>query len=551
MEGDDPELLHNTSQDYELKPSLDATYGAGLRYVAKPDLIDGEVNALPDGIWAYTFYRTITTGTAQEATIFLGSNDAIKVHLNGQLIHDNYIGRQAEPNQDKIKLPLIEGVNHLTIKIVNIGSAGGIYFRGMRETLSPELVAAFNAPADQRDDAQKKLILNQFITESKTLRDSYKQVQVLNVEHKQITDSIPITPIMQDLPPAQRRFTHIQNRGSYLDPGDPVNPATPTAFNPWRDKWPVNRLGLAQWLVDDTNPLTARVLVNRYWEQFFGIGLVRTSEDFGMQGELPSHPELLDWLAVNFMENGWSMKELCRVIVNSATYKQEATVTPDVLATDRNNRLFARGPRFRLEAEMVRDQALAVSGLLSEKMHGPSVMPYQPDGVWQVVYNGEDWKQSMEEDRYRRGLYTFWRRTAPYPSMIAFDAPSREVCELRRIRTNTPLQALVTLNDPVYIEAAQALGRRIMRYAGNDIDAGLVYGFQLALSRPPEADELATLKSLYEDCLATYAGHSEEAIKIATKPLGPLPPAMEPAQAAAWTMVSNTLLNLDEIITKI
>ena len=240
--------------------------------------------------------------------------------------------------------------------------------------------------------------------------------------------------------------------------------------------------------------------VNRYWAQIFGAGLVETEEDFGTQGEPPSHPELLDWLAVRYRESGWNTKALLRLIVTSATYRQSSQVRPDLLEKDPRNRLLARAPRVRLEAEMVRDQALALSGLLSQKMGGPSVFPPQPAGLWQAAFNGErTWSTSQGEDRYRRGLYTFWRRTVPYPSMAVFDAPSREICAIRRVRTNTPLQSLVTLNDPVYIEAAQALARRIVRDGGATVASRVGHGLQLCLGRPPRPEQVEPLVALYHD----------------------------------------------------
>jgi Protein of unknown function (DUF1553) len=297
--------------------------------------------------------------------------------------------------------------------------------------------------------------------------------------------------------------------------------------------------------------LTARVAVNRFWAQIFGTGLVETEEDFGTQGEPPSHPELLDWLAVQFRESGWNTKALLKLIVTSATYRQSSKVTPERLDKDLRNRLLARGPRVRLEAEMVRDQALALSGLLSRKIGGPSVFPPQPGGLWQAAFNGErTWTTSQGDDRYRRGLYTFWRRTVPYPSMATFDAPSREICAIRRIRTNTPLQSFVTLNDPVYVEAAQALARRIVREGGSNLESRARYALQLCLARPPRAEQIDPLVSLHIAEHERFRKNPQAAVALATEPIGPLPPGMEPADLAAWTTVANVLLNLDGLLTK-
>jgi len=322
------------------------------------------------------------------------------------------------------------------------------------------------------------------------------------------------TLILRELPAEQRRQTRVHQRGNFLDPGEPVEPDVPAAFHPFPDGAPRNRLGLAQWLVDKRNPLTARVAVNRFWARLFGTGLVETEEDFGNQGAPPSHPELLDWLAAEFMRLDWDMKALLRTIVLSATYRQSSDVSPELLERDRFNRLLARGPRVRLEAEIVRDQMLAVSGLLSRKMFGPPVMPLQPEGVWQVVYSRDRWETSSGEDRYRRALYTFRRRTSPYPALTNFDAPSGEVCTLRRIRTNTPLQALVNLNDPLALEAASALAARVCRSAGESFEERLRHAFRLVLIRPPKPAELDRLAKLYEEARARLKRDSGAARRL-------------------------------------
>jgi hypothetical protein len=342
-------------------------------------------------------------------------------------------------------------------------------------------------------------------------------------------------------------------RGSFLNPGEEVSADTPEVFPPFGDELPRNRLGLAKWLVDRQNPLTARVVANRHWEQLFGAGIVLTSEDFGSQGMLPTHPELLDWLAVELMDHKWSLKQLAKTIVMSAAYRQSSRTTPEKLARDPDNRLFSRGPRYRLSAEQIRDQALAASGLLSRKIGGPSVMPPQPDGVWQVVYSDDRWKTSEGEDGYRRGLYTFWRRTSPYPSAMALDATSRETCTIRRISTNTPIAAFALLNDPVYIEAAQALARRIMEHESADVTARATYAFRRVLARPPGDDEARRLVALFESERQHYEKHPEAAAEMASsEPLGTtqrLPSeSHNMAELAAWTVVSNVLFNLDETL---
>jgi hypothetical protein len=327
-------------------------------------------------------------------------------------------------------------------------------------------------------------------------------------------DLEPVTTlVMQEVDAAKRRRTRIHERGVFLNPGAEVSPLTPAAFHPMPAGAPANRLGLAEWLLSAENPLTARVQVNRLWARLFGRGLVDSEEDFGTQGTPPSDPELLDWLAVEFRE-GWDQKKLLKTIAMSSTYRQSSDIRPESWTKDPLNRQLARGPRFRMEAEMVRDQALALSGLLSAKMYGPPVMPWQPDGIWQVVYNADRWVVSAGEDRYRRGLYTFARRTSPYPSTAMFDAPSGEVCTLRRIRTNTPLQALAGLNDPVQMEAAWALARKAA--APRPADAAVVARtlLETVLVREPRPEEVRRVVKLWQDAAAELRSHEDDARRL-------------------------------------
>jgi len=363
---------------------------------------------------------------------------------------------------------------------------------------------------------------------------------------------VPSVPVMRELPRQQHRQTHVMIKGNFLVPGDEVTPGVPAFFGSLPKGVPTNRLAMARWLVDRENPLTARVAVNRIWSQLFGQGIVETEEDFGTQGKSPSHPELLDWLAVELMDRTWDTKAIVRLAVTSATYRQSARVTAEAMQKDPRNRLYGRAPRFRLEAELVRDQALALAGLLSAKMKGPSVFPPQPDGLWRAAFNGRDraWPTSDGPDRHRRGLYTFWRRTIPYPSMTTFDAPSREVCSIRRVRTNTPLQAFVTLNDPVYVEAAQALARRIVHEGGTSPEERCAYALRLCLSRPPRTQQVDELLALLLTERKHYRTDEKAAHDLATQPLGPVPDGMDEADLAAWTVVANVLLNLDGVLTK-
>jgi len=351
-------------------------------------------------------------------------------------------------------------------------------------------------------------------------------------------------PIIRERQSTEVPSTELRIRGGYTNRGERVYAATPASLNPWPANAPVNRLGLARWLVSADNPLTTRVMVNRFWEQLFGRGLVETSEDFGRQGSAPTHPELLDWLAVEFRVGGWSVKRLVRLMVTSATYRQSSHF--DRAVDDPYNRLLARGPRFRLDAETIRDAALLASGLLDARVGGPSVFPVQPEGIWANPYDGSSvkWTTSAGTDIYRRSLYTFLRRTAPYPMMTTFDAPSREFCTVRRVRTNTPLQALNLLNDEALFDMARALAERMRGDQDGGVAARLGYGFRRCLTRAPSTAELARLERLYHEQLEIYRRDPAAARQVAKGMAG------DPAEAAALTMVANVLLNLDEMLTK-
>ena len=323
------------------------------------------------------------------------------------------------------------------------------------------------------------------------------------------------TPILREVAPADRRETFVHESGNFRNLGKRVTAGVPAAFHPLPQGAPSNRLGLARWIISDENPLTARVTVNRLWARLFGKGIVATEEDFGVQGEAPTHPQLLDWLATEFVRSGWDVKAMLTTMVASATYQQTSNVTPDRLEPDPDNALLSRGPRFRLSAEMLRDQALAASGLLSPKIGGPPVMPWQPEGIWQVVYSSKQWETSPGKDRYRRALYTLWRRTSPYPSMTTFDAPSGETCTIRRIRTNTPLQALVTLNDPTLMEAAQHLARGSSQPGGSSAAKRVERIFRSVLSRPPSEREMDRLVGLHDSAVDELRRDRENAKKLA------------------------------------
>jgi mono/diheme cytochrome c family protein len=400
----------------------------------------------------------------------------------------------------------------------------------VRASLRPFLLSLQRTPDQQKEiAAYYRSISPSLSADRDALRDARNELDRLGV----------VTALIFEEDQKDKPCDNIRTRGGYANRAAEVCADVPGFIAPFPANAPRNRLGLAQWLAGKDNPLTARVAVNRMWEQFFGRGLVETSEDFGSQGERPVNQPLLDWLAVEFMNSGWSMKSMHRMIATSAAYRQSSDVTPEILQADPYNRLHSRGPRFRLEAEMMRDFTLSAAGLLSAKIGGPSVFPYQPAGVWDVPYSGDKWIESKGEDRHRRGIYTFARRSAMYPSMVNFDATSREVCTVRRIRTNTPLQALTGLNDPAYFEAAQALARRIAAEGGASMPDRIRYGFRIVTSRAPGPAELDRMSSWIEQEAAYFKTHEAEARKLADSP-----------DSAAWTMFSNVLLNLDEAVTK-
>jgi hypothetical protein len=441
-------------------------------------------------------------------------------------------------------------------KALEASSSGGQ--AGARES-SPapaNILAILKTPYDKRGEAARGRLRTYYRSSvSPELRPQYEQLDRLRASYEANERAIPSSMVMEELPDARETF--ILLRGQYDKPGERVKRGVPASLPPLPSDAPANRLGLARWLVDPGHPLTARVTVNRFWQMFFGTGLVKTAEDFGSQGERPSHPELLDWLAVEFRE-GWDVRALVRSIVTSATYRQSSVVTPELLAKDPENRLLSRGPRLRLQAEFVRDQALAIGGLLDRRIGGASVSPYQPAGLWEELasrLDGKNWtaqvyEQSHGRDLYRRTMYTFWKRTSPPPTLSAFDAPDRETCTVRRARTNTPLQALILMNDPTYVEASRRFAERIMTQSGPSVDDRIAFAFRLATVRRPTSDEGLVLRELFEAQLATYRSDVEAARKLLGVGESPRDETLDPAELAAWSMVANAILSLDETVTK-
>ena len=448
----------------------------------------------------------------------------------------------------------------LTVRVKHQGAAVGQSLGRFRlsvtSSASPQRIVEIPAklrpvldiPAVERTDQQQKDLTTFYRTVATSLKPTRDRIAQLEKDLRAL--AIPTALVMREHAGYDRPSAFVRRRGNFMDKGEQVYADVPATLHPLRDDQMPNRLGLARWLVDEENPLTARVAVNRAWEQFFGRGLVETSEDFGTQGSPPSHPELLDWLATEFMHQGWSQKTIHRLIVSSATYRQSSGVASALVERDPYNRLLARGPRFRMEAEMVRDSVLAASGLLSEKVGGPSVFPPQPDGIWDIPYSSEKWTTSEGEDRYRRGLYVFIRRSATYPSFMTFDATSREHTIVRRVRTNTPLQALTSLNDEAYFEAARAMAGRVLKEArsGESVDTTRAkYAFRLVATRAPKQAELDRILASYQRQLERFKNDRADAV---TTIRGYEVADIDAAEQAAWTLVANALLNLDEAVTK-
>ncbi len=412
-----------------------------------------------------------------------------------------------------------------------------------------EIRQAASKPAGQRTESENTQLREYFLKHhnpSKRLEQRIAEIE------RERAAAFPATMIMQDL--AQPRETFILDRGQYDKPAEKVAAGVPAIFPPLPNGAPNNRLGFAKWLVDPAHPLTARAAVNRYWQRLFGTGLVKTSEDFGVQGELPSHAQLLDWLALEFIDSDWDIKHMQRLIVNSATYRQTSHVGAAAYARDPENRLLARGPRLRLEAEEIRDAALSVSGLLVSRVGGRSVFPYQPEGLWMELNNrpgySKEYPRGNGDDLYRRSMYTFWKRTVPSPMLKTFDAPEREFCTIRRSRTNTPLQALLLLNGPQFVEAARRLGQLMMIEGGQSVDDRIAYGFRLVTARQPVDYELAVLREAYESDLKRYLADQGAALKLLQVGDSPFDTELDTAQLAAFASVARLILNSNEAITK-
>ena len=491
-----------------------------------------------------------------------GNPSGIKIYIDG---------RQQELKIDKNTLKKNASLRTQTALRIGQRSSGGVFEGGAiqevrvyaRELDPAEVqVVAGNAilhmiietKAEQRTPEQQAAIYDYYLaTQDRKFAELSSAVTDLKAEREAIRARSPVTHIQRERNDSPA-MAHMLIRGQYDRKGEQVTAATPAALHPVSADAPGNRLGLADWVIDPANPLTARVTVNRFWQEVFGQGIVATPEDFGVMGAPPSHPELLDWLAVDFRESDWDVKRFFKMLFMSATYRQAATVTPEKIRLDRDNVLLSRGPRFRMDAEMIRDYALAASGLLSSKMYGPGVKPYQPDGIWDIVGlpggNTRDYVASRGEDLYRRTVYSFWKRMAPPPNLEAFNAPSREFCTVRRERTNTPLQALVTLNDPQFVEAARHLATGALRSAGDDRQKTINHIARRTLGRSMSDQEQSILWADQQAFLAYYQDNPDDAKALIVVGQSKPDDSLDPSVLAAWTMVCNQVMNLDEALNK-
>jgi len=547
--------VHGPETATAIHPSL--TFGKDdVPFRFDAGLADNRVVPLPGGVGSNYLGRVIFSPDDREMNVSLGSDDGFRLFVNGVEVAKAQVNRGVAPDQSAATVPLRAGPNHLVLKIVNTGGPSGYYFRVVRddETLSPGLVAAIMPPGAMGETQTDRLAAVWRRLVSPAYRQAETDLAATKTALTELGTSIPRTMVMKDLD--EPRKTFVLKRGQYDHPDEtrPVKPGVPAMLGALPDDAPANRLGLARWMMEPGNPLVARVAVNRMWQTIFGTGLVRTSEDLGGQGEWPSHPGLLDWLAVEFRESGWDRRHMLRLILRSSVYRQSSRVRDDLLAVDPDNRLLARYPRRRLSAEQIRDQALYASGLLEERFGGPSVKPYQPDGLWREVAmpnsNTRIFARGGSDELWRRSLYTYWKRASPPPSLQTFDAPTREACVIRRPVTNTPLQALVLWNDVQFVEASRLLAQRTLTEIADDDDR-IVTMFRRCTGRRPDAGDLAQLRAAVSHFRERYQERPEDATRLLEIGDAPWPEDFLAAdELAAWTVVASSLLSLHETITQ-
>lgn len=530
-------------------------FGFGNQYWRFDEkLTDGRVVPLADGRNVTYIGRMMYSTVARELPVSLGSDDGFRLYVNGAEAAQNNIERGVMPEQDRAVLPLRAGPNAVVLKVVNTGGLAGYYWKAGEAGELPGVLVAGLMPGPARStDLESRLQRDWRVAFLPAYRQIESEIAELRKERDQINERVPRTMVMKELDRPRETFVLSRGRYEMPDKSRPVKRSVPAALGRLPEGAPADRLGLAQWMMSAENPLTARVTVNRLWEMVFGAGLVRTSEDFGLQGDWPSHPELLDWLAVEFRESGWDVQRMLRLMVTSATYRQDSRVRPECRETDPENRLLAYYPRRRLTAEQIRDQALYVSGLLVERAGGPSVKPYQPDGLWQEVAmvqsNTREYKRGEGDELWRRSLYTYWKRACPPPALLTFDAPTREFCTIRRAVTSTPLQALVLWNDEQFVEAARALAQRTIAEPGPD-EARLTRLYRRCTGAMPGSREVELLTGLLRHFRERYRASAEAAAALLTVGETPAVEGIEPSELAAWSMTASAVMNLYRTTTQ-
>jgi hypothetical protein len=554
-------LRHGFTNAYEPEKDIDlkktfAGVREEIKWNAKPEFEDGKNNTLVQDLHgihgAYYLYRMLKVPAARKLDLSLRADEALKLWVNDKLVAER---AEEKPGDGllRVTVELKKGENKFLLKVVTVqGAAYFTFSKSLGDTDTvPADIAAVLATATKLSGPQAAKVRNFYRREhSPEFQQLFEKMDRWKEEDAAIDKAIPVTMVAKEMEKPRETFMLV--RGEYDKKGDKVEPGVPAILPPLPAGAPTNRLGLAKWLMDPSHPLTARVTVNRFWQQYFGVGFVKTAEDFGVQGENPSHPELLDWLSTEFIRTGWDVKQLQRLIVTSAAYRQTSKASPELRARDPENRLMARGPRFRVDGEVVRDTALAVSGLLVEKRGGRSVKPYEPSGLWEAVSfnNSQKYVPDKDDNQYRRSLYTYWKRQSPPPNMLLFDAPTREYCVVRRPRTNTPLQALALMNDVQFVEASRAFAQRILLEGGPGMNDRLAYAFRLATSRKPGADELKVLRDALDQQLADYRKDTGAAEKLLGVGSFKASGSLNQSELAAWTTIASMILNLDETVTK-
>jgi len=555
---DSPAEAHEKAfgPEFDARVDFEKNYGFGNQFWKHDqNLRDGALNRFGQGVAATYVAKRIVAPTARSLEIALGSDDGFRLFLNGSEVSHRRIDRSLEPDQDRVTLALQPGVNTLVLKVVNSGGDSGFFYRAMPPAgeLTGILAAGLLAESARSDEVRSRLVQEWKLAFSPSHRE--KRAALAEDERKlaEVKAGIALTMVMKELPTPRETF--VLTRGAYDKPdrARPVTRGVPAVLGKMPDGAPPNRLGLAKWMIGRDNPLVARVAVNRLWELVFDAGLVRTSDDLGFQGEWPSHPELLDWLAVDLHENGWDQQRLITQIVTSSTYRQSSRVRPELTEIDPDNRLLASYPRRRLGGEQIRDLALFTSGLLVERFGGPSVKPYQPEGLWTEVSmpqsNTRIYVRGSGADLWRRSLYSFAKRACPPPTMTNFDAPTREFCTIRRVSTNTPLQALTLWNDEQFVEAARVLAERTLRESDSD-DERLAALLRRCTGRSPDAAELELLRDGLASFRERFASRPQDAAGLISVGATAAPTDIAAEELAAWTMVSNAVLNLSATVTQ-